>query len=58
VRQLSRYWLADTGGIRWVTRHIDYDVSGFLSGNYGDFTPEGVLRRRVSVCGLLKYIGR
>src|ERR1039457_5060289 len=27
---------------RWVTRHVDYDVPGFLSGNYGDYTPEGV----------------
>jgi hypothetical protein len=35
---------------RWVTRHIDYDVPGFRSGNYGDFTPEAVLRRRLSVC--------
>ena len=35
---------------RWVTRHIDYDVPGFLAGNYGDYTPEGVLRRRVAVC--------
>ena len=35
---------------RWVTRHIAYDVPGFMSGNYGDMTPDGVLRRRVSVC--------
>lgn len=35
---------------RWVTRNIAYDVRGFVSGNYGDMTPDGVLRRRVSVC--------
>lgn len=35
---------------RWVTRHIAYDVPGFVSGNYGDMTPDGVLRRRMSVC--------
>lgn len=35
---------------RWVTRHIAYDVAGFRAGNYGDFTPEGVLRTRVAVC--------
>jgi hypothetical protein len=33
-----------------MTGHIDYDVPGFRSGNYGDFSPEGVLRRRMSVC--------
>jgi hypothetical protein len=35
---------------RWVTRHVAYDVPGFLSGNYGDLTPDGVLRRRAAVC--------
>ena len=35
---------------RWVTRNIEYDATGFRSGNYGDLSPEGVLRRRVSVC--------
>ena len=35
---------------RWVTRHIDYDVAGFRSGDYGDWSAEGTLRRRMSVC--------
>ena len=35
---------------RWVTQHIDYDANGFRSGNYGDLSPESVLRRRVAVC--------
>jgi hypothetical protein len=35
---------------RWLTGNIDYDAAGFRSGNYGDLTPEGVLRRRAAVC--------
>jgi hypothetical protein len=35
---------------RWITHHIDYDATGFRSGNYGDLTPEGVLHRRAAVC--------
>ena len=35
---------------RWVTGHIDYDVRGFRTGRYGDLSPEGVLRRRSTVC--------
>lgn len=35
---------------RWITGNIDYDAAGLRSGNYGDLTPEGVLRRRVAVC--------
>jgi hypothetical protein len=35
---------------RWVAGHIDYDAIGFRSNNYGDVSPEGVLRRRASVC--------
>ena len=35
---------------RWIAGHIDYDVNGFRSGNYGDLSPEGVLRSRSSVC--------
>ena len=46
---------------RWVTRHIDYDAAGFRSGNYGDLSAEGVLRRRVAVCdgytNLVKALG-
>jgi hypothetical protein len=35
---------------RWIAGHIDYDVRGFRAGRYGDLSPEGVLRRRASVC--------
>jgi hypothetical protein len=35
---------------RWIAGHIDYDVRGFRTGRYGDLSPEGVLRRRSSVC--------
>jgi len=35
---------------RWIAGHIDYDVAGFRAGNYGDLSPEGVLRSRSSVC--------
>lgn len=35
---------------RWLTSRIEYDAAGFRSGNYGDVTPEGVLRRRAAVC--------
>ena len=34
----------------WIAHHIAYDVSGYLSGNYGDVSPEGVLRSRKAVC--------
>ena len=35
---------------RWVTAHIAYDADGFRTGQYGDLTPDGVLRRRAAVC--------
>ncbi len=35
---------------RWITQNIDYDVNGFRTGNYGDLSPAGVLRRRTAVC--------
>jgi transglutaminase/protease-like cytokinesis protein 3 len=35
---------------RWVAGHIEYDASGFRTASYGDVSPEGVLRRRASVC--------
>ncbi len=34
----------------WISYHIDYDVPAYLSGQYGDVTPEGVLRSRKGVC--------
>lgn len=35
---------------RWITGNINYDAAGLRTGNYGDLSPEGVLRRRVAVC--------
>jgi len=35
---------------RWITENISYDVSGYLTGNYGDLSPEGVLTRGSAVC--------
>jgi len=35
---------------RWIAGHISYNVAGFQSGNYGDLSPDGVLRSRSSVC--------
>jgi len=47
---------------QWVSSNIAYDVSGFRSGDYGDLSPDGVLRRRSAVCsgyaGLAEAIGR
>lgn len=34
----------------WITHNIDYNFSGFLSGQYGDVSPEGVLKNRKGVC--------
>ncbi|KAF9935495.1 hypothetical protein BGZ65_003348 [Modicella reniformis] len=34
----------------WITDNIAYDVPSFMSGRYGDQSPEGVLRNRQSVC--------
>lgn len=58
VPALAAY-LAQAGGddltraralYRWVAGRIEYDVSGFRTASYGDVSPEGVLRRRASVC--------
>jgi len=35
---------------RWMTEHIRYDLEGFRSSDFGDLSPEGVLRRRSAVC--------
>ena len=35
---------------RWITANISYDAAGLRSGNYGDCSPAGVLRRRMCVC--------
>jgi transglutaminase/protease-like cytokinesis protein 3 len=34
----------------WIADNIDYDVPAYLSGNYGDVSPENVLQTRKSVC--------
>lgn len=47
---------------QWVSSNIAYDVAGFRSGEYGDLSPDGVLRRRTGVCsgyaGLAEALGR
>ena len=35
---------------RWVTGHIDYDAVGFRTREFGDLSPDAVLRRRAAVC--------
>jgi hypothetical protein len=58
VRSLAAY-LARAGSdeatraravYRWIVRHVDYDVAGFLAGRPGDVSPEAVLARRTAVC--------
>ncbi|TVQ45098.1 MAG: hypothetical protein EA365_08490 [Gloeocapsa sp. DLM2.Bin57] len=34
----------------WLAVNIAYDVQGYYTGEYGDLTPEGVLKRRQAVC--------
>ena len=34
----------------WIAHNISYDVPALLSGNYGDLSPEGVLKTRKGVC--------
>ncbi|MBF0473678.1 MAG: hypothetical protein HQK93_08100 [Nitrospirae bacterium] len=34
----------------WVTENIAYDVKGLQSGNYGDLSPNGVLKKRSAIC--------
>jgi transglutaminase/protease-like cytokinesis protein 3 len=35
---------------RWITENVSYDVQGFLTKNYGDQSPDTVLKRRSAVC--------
>jgi transglutaminase/protease-like cytokinesis protein 3 len=35
---------------RWMTEHIQYDLNGLRTSDYGDLTPDGVLRSRSAVC--------
>jgi len=35
---------------RWIAGNIDYDATGFRTGNHGDQSADGVLRSRSSVC--------
>ncbi len=34
----------------WIAHNISYDVPALLSGNYGDLSPQGVLKTRKGVC--------
>lgn len=46
---------------RWLTMNVAYDTRGYRTGDYGDLSPEGVLRRRSAVCtgyaGLAEALG-
>ena len=46
---------------RWVTENIAYDTDGYFSGQYGDLSPDGVLKSRRAVCdgyaGLFNMLG-
>lgn len=35
---------------RWMTEHIRYDLNGFRTSDYGDLSPDGVLKSRSAVC--------
>ncbi len=35
---------------RWVAGNVEYDTEGLITGNHGDLSPSGVLRRRSAVC--------
>lgn len=35
---------------RWITTNIEFDVWGLRTGDFGDLSPSGVLRRRKAVC--------
>ncbi|KAF9965449.1 hypothetical protein BGZ70_004849, partial [Mortierella alpina] len=59
IARLSHYLTSPCAGdqvsqlrtiFTWLADNIAYDVSGFLSGRYGDQSPEGVLRNRQAVC--------
>lgn len=47
---------------RWVTQNIAYDTEGYFSGQYGDLSPDGVLKSRSAVCdgyaGLFDMLGK
>ena len=51
---LSRYAKTEPEKARiifsWIAYNIIYDVPAYLSGNYGDLSPEGVLQSRKGVC--------
>lgn len=54
ANQLQAYATTDLEKARliyaWITHHISYNYSGFVSGNYGDVTPSGILKSRQGVC--------
>lgn len=51
---LSRFALTPAEKARaiytWIASHINYDVPGFLRGNYGDTSPSAVLSSRSTIC--------
>ena len=51
---LSRYARTEAEKARiiysWIAYNITYDVPAYLSGNYGDLSPQGVLQSRKGVC--------
>lgn len=54
ANQLNRYVSTDLEKARliyaWIAHHIAYDFDGYLSNNYGDVRPEGILKSRKGVC--------
>ncbi|MGK7933526.1 MAG: transglutaminase domain-containing protein [Microcystaceae cyanobacterium] len=55
ANKLSAYTSTDVEKARiiyaWIGHHIAYDFAGYLKGNYGDASPQGVLISRKAVCG-------
>lgn len=51
---LSRYATTEAEKARiiysWIAYNITYDVPAYLSGNYGDLSPQGILKSRKGVC--------
>lgn len=58
VRALAAYLTDGLGSdeekvraiFRWMTDHIRYDLEGFRASDYGDPTPDEVLKKRSAVC--------
>ncbi|KAG0241509.1 hypothetical protein BGW41_005818 [Actinomortierella wolfii] len=59
IERLSKYLTTPFAGDKvsqlrtiftWIAENISYDVRGYLSGRWGDQSPEAVLKSRVGVC--------